>query len=777
MAHIKSRKHAPVLTLNPATAALAVLAMPMAAFAQAAAAPAASASAPAAAATPAAAPAAPATLPAVRVKAAPVQNNYKADTSSSPKFTQPLVNTTQTITIIKKEILAEQGATTLSEALGNTPGITFQMGENGNTQTGDSVFMRGFDTQGSIFVDGIRDLGTISRDVFNVEQIEVVKGPAGADIGRGSPTGYINLNSKTANLDDASSGSVTVGSGHKRRLTADVNRSLPSLGDGTAIRLNVMKQDNGVTGRDHVSNEGFGFAPSLAFGLNSPTRVIMNYLHVEQSGIPDGGIPAIGISGFNNNALTPNAAAVDRSNFYGSLSDYNRVRADMFTTKFEHDLKPGVTLRNTSRLGRTEQRYVLTGINSTVVTTTPPGGVAGVPANPANWLVARSRQGKNQENLVLTNQTNLTADFETAGLKHSSTSGIEFIHEKQNNVTLGAQTGTTTAPANLYRPNPGDSFAPVVPTGAWAKGATTTVAAYVFDTLKITEAIQINGGVRWEKYKTEYNAVTLTSGVANPALNLSKSDNLLTWKLGALYKPAPNGSIYAAYGTSQKPPGSDSFALSTSGINTPNLDPSEATNIELGTKWELFDNRLALTAAVYRAQTKNDTIEPASATLIEQAQVGKKTVQGLELGAAGMITKEWQVNLGLGLMDTEINATNSGNAVQQGQSLAWSPKLSFTSWTTYRLPFGLTVGGGARFVKSQVRNSNPATAVAVGVPEVPSYWVFDALAAYEVSKNVSLQFNMKNLADKFYVQSLNSGGSRYTLGAPRTSTLTANVKF
>ncbi|KQV96979.1 catecholate siderophore receptor Fiu [Rhizobacter sp. Root1221] len=777
MAHIKSRKHTVARALpsrlSQTTAALALMAMPAAVFAQQA------------------GPAATDTLPAVKVKAA-VENDYKAEKSSSPKFTQPLVDTPQTITVIKKEILLQQGATTLSEALRNTPGITFQMGENGNTQTGDSIFMRGFDTQQSIFVDGIRDVGSVSRDTFNLEQIEVVKGPAGADIGRGSPTGYINLSTKVPTLVDAASGSVTIGSGSKKRVTGDFNTSVPALGDGTAVRLNVMKEDSGKVERDYVKNESWAFAPSLALGLNTPTRTYLYYLHVEQDNIPDGGMTVFGMPGYRlsndqQTALTAagvgSVAAPSRSNFYGLASDYDRVKVDMFTARIEHDLKPGVTVRNISRFGRTEQKYVLTGVNAVnvgnstsstnattgVVTVTPaPAGVSA--SDPSTWIVARSRQGKNQENQILTNQTSLNADITAWGLKHSIVSGIEFMQEKQS--ALGFSTSGTNTPANLYNPDRNASFATVNPSGARTTGQTTTAAVYAFDTLKINEAFQVNGGLRFEKYKTTYDNVAAAQTVES----LGKVGDLVTWKLGALWKPATNGSVYIAYGTSQKPPGSDSGTLSssTTSANNPNVDPSEASNIEIGTKWDLLDNRLAVTAALYRATNKNDVVAQDTVTN-EVIALGEKRVDGIELSAAGMITNEWQLSTGLALMETEITSTN--NALQQGGELPWSPKLAFTSWTTYKLPYGVLVGGGARYQKSALRSSNNTVFTSAGLSRMPSYWVFDAMASYDVTKNVSVQLNVYNLADKFYFQSMNSGGSRATIGAPRSATLTANVKF
>ena len=191
-----------------------------------------------------------ATLPAVKVTGGAPANDYKADNASSPKFTQPLVDTPQTITVIKKEILQQQAATSLAEALRNTPGITLQLGENGNTATGDSIFMRGFDTTNSIFVDGMRDLGNISRDVFNIEQVEVIKGPSGSDNGRGASSGYVNLVTKMANRETFTNGSVSLGNANRLRLTADVNRPLELSIPGSALRLNLMAQDYGAPGRD-----------------------------------------------------------------------------------------------------------------------------------------------------------------------------------------------------------------------------------------------------------------------------------------------------------------------------------------------------------------------------------------------------------------------------------------------------------------------------------------------------------------------------------------------
>ena len=313
------------------------------------------------------------TLPKVSVAAPEPEETVKVDRVSSPKFTQDLIDTPQTIAVVSKEVLKQQGATTLSQALRNTPGVTFLLGENGNTATGDSIFMRGFDTQGCIFVDGIRDLGTVSRDTFNTEQVEIAKGPAGPDYGRSAASGYVNLASKVPAAESFSSGSASYGTSSNARITGDVNYRFE--GSDTALRLNVMGQDGEVDGRDFIERKGWAFAPSLAFGLDGDTRSYFYLLHTEQDNIPDGGVTTLGLDGFYNPAFAPggpNAGVVpepvDSENFYGFPTDFEEVKGTMFTARFEHDFSDTVTLRNTSRYGKLRQFYVLTGVNALTVT-------------------------------------------------------------------------------------------------------------------------------------------------------------------------------------------------------------------------------------------------------------------------------------------------------------------------------------------------------------------------------------------------------------------------
>ena len=686
---------------------------------------------------------------------------------SSPKFTQPLVNTTQTVTVIKEELVRQQGATTLTEALRNVPGAgTFYAGENGNTSTGDAVFMRGFDTSSSIYVDGVRDLGAISRDMFNIEQVEVFKGPAGTDFGRTAPTGAINLLSKQPRLSDSFDGSLSAGSGDFKRTTVDWNKQLTGMG-GAAFRLNVMGLDSGVAGRDKVENNRWGIAPSFAFGLNTDTRVFLNFLHVKQSNVPDGGVLTMGLPGYTspdpkNRAFLTGASRVNTENFYGTNSDHDDATANMATARIEHDFSPSLKLQNTTRWGETKQNYLLSAFMAGSTQLVTPN-----PNDPSTWTIARNINTRDQVNRIITNQTNLKASFDTGPIKHDLSTGLELTREEQRNYTLA--TAGVVPTANVYQPDSNVSLPSYSRTGAGGKGSTDTLAIYAFDTLKLNEQWQINGGVRLDHYKTDYDTWDAKGA---SVLDLKKTGNLFNWKVGALYKPAPNGSIYVNYALSQQPPGGANFTLSSAANNAgnPNMDPQKAKTAELGTKWELFDKNMLVSGALFRTEVTNEIVTNSDGTI---GQTGKKVVQGVELAVIGQITREWGVSAGYTIQDTKVD-TGANVAADGSNGLTYTPKNALSLWSSYQLPFGLTIGGGARYAGGLKRGTDGA----VGTPShTDSYWVFDAMASYKVNKNFDVQLNVFNLFDKDYVSAINKSGYRYFPGIPRSVRVTANVHF
>jgi catecholate siderophore receptor len=706
-------------------------------------------------------------------------NDFKADYASSAKYTEKLVDTAQSIQVIKKELIEQQGALTLTEALRNSPGVgTFSLGENGATNTGDAVYMRGFDASNSIFVDGVRDVGSISRDIFNIEQVEVVKGPAGTDNGRGSPTGSINLVSKKAHLGEALSASATVGTASQKRVTADYNTTLDAT-RGIALRLNVMALDADDPARNEVHNRRWAIAPTVAFGLKGTTRLYLDYLHVDQDNLPDSGVSTVGLPGYSSpdpkRPYISGAAPVDPRNFYGSTRDYDKVKADMFTARIEHELAPNMKLLNVTRYGKTDQDYLLTSFTATAANLLTPN-----PADPSTWTVARSnRTVKDQENTILTNQATITSQFATGALQHTLVTGLELTSESQR--TYGYSGLGTLPAANLYHPNPHDPVTGLSLTrnGVFNDSTIDTQALYAFDTVKVGDWILV-GGARLDHYRGNYSMAARSTATSNPNLpvgtlvssQFSLGDTIVNGKLSALYKPTADSSVYAMVASSKQPPGSN-FTVTSAANNASNpiYQPQETVTSEVGGKLDLFNQKLALTGALFRTEIKNEVEQDPVDLLFYQT--GKKRVQGIELGVSGELAHDWLVSAGYLRMNTKVE---SGKVVTAAgvNNLAYTPKQSFTLWTSYTLPFGLKIGGGARFNDKLLRGTDGA----IGTPAyVDSYWVFDAMAQYQLSKMVDLRLNVYNLTDRAYAANINKSGYRYTPGAPRSGSLTLNFHF
>lgn len=711
----------------------------------------------------------------------------------SPKFTQTLQNTPQTIEVIGKELLQEQGATTLTEALRNSPGVgTFYAGENGNTSTGDTLYMRGFDTSSSIFVDGARDLGSVSRDLFNLEQVEVVKGPASTDTGRSSPTGAINMVTKQAQLREAVSGSVSAGTDGQKRATADWNTK---LGASSALRVNAMWQDSDVPGRDHVNNSRWGIAPSLGFGLDGATRLWLDLLYVKQDNVPDGFVPTVGQPYWEPQPGLENLAGhpVDPSNFYGTRDDHDNVTAQMATLRFEHDLSDTLKISNTLRWGKTDQDYLLTAFMSTGGTNANPlaGNIKWIDKNDlSTYTLSRSNPTfRDNQNKILTDQFNLRADFGTGAVDHFLSAGVELTREEQTSFGVTA-TGSRPA-ANLYDPDWNDDG-----TFAWshngthAHGQTDTSALYVFDTMKFGEHFLLTAGLRADHYTTKYfaNAICNTAGTTGGSgrgivycgtspvgsivttSDLKDSDTLLSWKIGAVYKPVETLSLYANAALAQQPPGGANFqlAVGSSSANGVDADPQVARTLEVGTKWAANES-LTLNLALFQTTVSNEINTQENPV----TQTGRKQVKGVEASAVGNITDNWNVSLGYLHQSAEVDK-GSLVAADGTPNLTYTPSDSFTSWTTYKFPFGLTVGGGVRYMGGLHRGTDGAA----GTPKLTKPWtVYDAVISYAVNDNLTLRLNGYNLFDKAYVASINKSGYRYTPGTPRTFLLSADFRF
>ena len=707
----------------------------------------------------------------------------------SPKFTAPLRDTPKSVTIIPSEIIQSTGSASLVEALRTVPGITFGAGEGGNP-LGDRPFLRGYDTQSSTFVDGLRDIGSQSREVFNVESIEVIKGASGAYVGRGGAGGGIYIVSKTPQQTSFTNVSASVGTDNYYRGTVDTNMV---LSEGVALRITAMGHDADVAGRDEVHYSRWGIAPSLALGLGTDTRVILSYYHLQSDDLPDSGIPYNNPSAQRPAGLFPNGEPVnvDRSTFYGLTNrDFRKDQADMGTVRFEHDFGGGLHIRNTTRYAETSQDYIVT----------QPDDSKG---NIYRGYVWRRTNTRVSDVTSLINQTDLYGTFNTGSIKHSFAAGLEFSREQGENDSYIVSTSggipnntasVTLCPAvniasfdctSLINPNPNDAWAGTIArANNPSDSRTTTKAVYLFDTIELNPQWQVNLGLRYDIYNAKFTSVrAATAPFARSTF--TREDKLFNYQLGVVYKPIEAASVYLSYGTSATPAGNalaqgaDGNALSTAA--NAGLDPEKNRTLELGAKWDLLDGRLALTGAIFRVETTNARVALNSTSVV--ALDGKKKVDGFEVGLSGSITDKWDVFAGYTYLDATIedagfrvNPIPGGPllpSLANGAPFPNTPKNSFSLWTTYAVLPQLTVGGGAYYVDKVYGSS---TTDPVAQKFVPDYWRFDATASYRFNDKLDLQLNIQNLTDETYFNQ--AYPTHYAGVAPgRSAVLTLNAKF
>jgi catecholate siderophore receptor len=690
---------------------------------------------------------APAKLPDVVVQGEK-ESGYKPETLSSPKYTEPLRDVPQTITVVPKAVMEQQGATSLRDVLRNVSGISIQAGEGG-VPAGDNMSVRGFSARTDLFVDGVRDFGGYSRDPFNLEQVEVTKGPTSSTTGRGSTGGSINLVSKEPFLDRFYGGSAGFGTDEYQRYTADLNQPIPGLGvPGLAFRLNAMLHQAGVPGRDAVENRRWGVAPSLAHGLGTPTRLTLSYSRLDQDNQPDYGIPWVPAN--TNPALAAYSnqpAPVDFSNYYGLTDrDYEKTTTDIVTAKLEHDFTDSLSLRNLTRYGLNARDSIYTAPRFASVNT--------------STTITRQMQSRLMQDSLFANQTDFTAHFDTGKIGHAVVTGVEYDHEESVNHARSGPLSQT----DLFNPDPDDPYpGPVTRTGARTEAVADTFSIYGFETLKLHEKLDLTGGLRWDHFGVDFKSVD-TNGVPT---KLQRTDEMLSWRLGIVFKPHPNGSIYAGYGTSFNPSAEGltlgSTATAANNVNTP---PEESRTFEVGTKWDLFHKRLAVNLAVFRTDKTNARTEDPTDASDVVVLAGEQRVDGVELGAAGSLTKEWRVFAGYSYLISEV--TKSRNAAEEGNELSNTPRHTFNLWTTYQLPWNLEVGAGAQFVDSRYSST-------ANTRQAPEYWLFDAMAAYRVNDHVTLRLNVYNLANEKYIDRV--GGGHFIPGAGRSAVLSANFQF
>ncbi|QGP77704.1 TonB-dependent receptor [Sphingobium sp. CAP-1] len=773
------------------------------------------------------------------------ESEIKVEKAESPKYTRPLLDTPQTITVIGKATIQQQNLLTLRDVLSTVPGITFGAGEGGFGY-GDRIILRGQDAKNDVTIDGVRSGAFLNRnEVYNIEQVEVTNGANSVMNGGGSVAGTINLVTKRPLADDQTVLNAGVGTDHYYRVTLDANERVNDL---IAVRLNAVYHKNDVPGRDVENYERYGFAPAVTIGIDGPTSLTVQgeYLH-------DDAMPQYGLRYYAN--LGGFLDEFDRSGYYGFANlDQQNSKTRSLQAIFSHAFSDTVKIRNLTRYEHIRQNTITSQPNGTfclsstgkqpqapfldgvaaACTTTVNGASFTVPAG---YYLPTGGRGVQRfiNNTTAYNQIDLSADFDTGGIGHTLVLGASAMWEQyrleQGTLPRNADGSTPlfplvsiSSPGEVVQGPAGYSYGNNEYSGpinfirtSRALGEQTSYAAYLFDTLKFSDFFEINAGLRYENVKGLSRTFTYNSTAGSATLGQLTAmtspprtdDNLFSYRVGAVVKPTPDTSLYAAFGNSKLPSkasvdGSCTADNSSGGSGTCNVKPETTKNYEIGAKADLFDKKLLLTLAAFRNDRNQIKVLSGDPLLPDQATDGHQRVEGVSFGASGNITSNWTISANYMYLKSEIKqgvsdyclahpgsvsaaagtCANSAAFLDPtaGSSLTNTPKHSGSLFTTYRFAFGLELGYGLTYQGKFLLNQPTLAQLAAGTYvayHVPSYTIHRLMVNYPITDKLKAQVNVQNFTNEKYVTTVrNAVGGSWAQPAPtRSAVFSLNYQF
>lgn len=670
------------------------------------------------------------TLPPVVVQ--DQSNPYIPPESSLSRIPVPLQDVPQSITVVPQKLMQERAAASFQDALRSVPGISFQAGEGG--VQGNNLTLRGYNARNDLFLDGVRDQGSYFRDIFNIESIEVLKGPSSQYFGRGSTGGAINQVSKVPQLLPSYGGTLSLGNGIYLRGTADINQPITST---IALRLNAMVHKDDIIGRDVAEQKRLGFAPSITFGLGTPTQLNLSYLIQAEDNIPDYGIPYV----FGK------PARVDRDNFYGlARKDYENTLLNVGTARLDHRINDIFSLRNTLRFSHNDREHE---------TTAPRFNAATFPD-----FFNRNRPTRDIVEQILSNQTDLTAKFDTYGLRNTLVTGLEFSGEwldRTNYAFLGVPQ------ASVQNPDPYQNTAGMSQrVSALSRGRAFGFGIFAADQVRLNDYFDIVGGVRWDYYDTDFNNTAIDDLGVGTRTDFRRIDKMWSYRGGLIFHPTPAQSYYFSYATAFNP-SAEAVQLTATNDGTP---PEKNETFELGTKLQFFNGALSLQGAIFLINKTDARVDDPDTPTGQLVLEGKQRVQGFEIGVAGQVLPNLNVFGGYTYLDSEF--IDSPDPEVEGNDLLNVPRHSATLWVTYDFFEKWQIGGGPTYVSSRYNN-------AANAARIPGHVLWDATIAYQLTKNVQLRLNGINLTNDLYYP--NISGGHVVPGNGRTFILSTSFRF
>jgi catecholate siderophore receptor len=698
---------------------------------------------------------------------------YKARISGDMRHVKELAETPQTITVLTQTQIEESGSDDLKEVLAQQPGITLGTGENGNA-FGDRYVIRGHEARSDVFVDGLRDPGMTTRESFAVEQIEVTKGPSSTFAGRGSTGGAVNSITKQASTDyDFNKIKLGLGTDSYHRITLDSNAVLsPDL----AARVNLLHAEEDVPDREPAKRERKGFSASSIWQATDKLEIKADAYYLKAEDMPDLGSYIDSGSGKPNKTIP----------VYAQDEDFLQSQVRTLTLRLGYDFGENLRLENSTRSGSTENGYVVTGARGTNRDATDP-------AAPGAATISLSTHQGWQEVDYLANQSNLYWNTTLSGLSHQFVFSAEFT---KHDVINGNYSVNNTGSSNCVvsgRNGASNGYCIVDSNGNTVDNISSlmgrqiskgerdvdysieTLSLAVMDTIDFNDYWSAFFGVRVDSFDYK-NTVNSRGNVSN----YSYSDDLWNGHIGIVRNINEEGNVYLTYSTSANINGGESDVGGNCGYGglcgdstiVDQSKPEKTENIELGTKWELFNDKLLATAAVFQV-TKDDVMEGADYSTVGTLNTGKNRVEGIEISLAGNLTQNLSTLFGASVMNAEI--LESVDPANEGKTLANFADKSLFVQLRYQATPKLAIGGSATY-SSPVYVGQPDSA-ATETRGVPSYTVYDLFASYQLNEKLGLRLNVGNVTDKDYYHTAYRSGAFAYIGDRRDAQLTLSYEF
>ena len=667
-----------------------------------------------------------------------VQVNGKRDgydarhTSTATKTDTPLHDVPQAITVVTEAFIRDQAMTNLTDIARYVPGVGLSQGE-GNR---DALVFRGNNSTADMFVDGMRDDVQYVRDLYNIERVEVLKGPNAMIFGRGGSGGLVNRVTKVAGWHPQRALGLQLDGHGRRRVTADLGRAMNA---DAAFRVVAMHEDSDSF-RDDVTVRRYGINPTFSARIGETTTLTLGYEHFHDERAADRGVPSLG----------GRPVDTDPSIFFGDPGN-SPVSADVdaFTAVFEHDFGDGARLRNHTRYATYDKFYQ--NVFAGYAVQADASGAPVVPIRAYNNVTTRDN---------LFNQTDLVLVRDAGTIRHTLLAGIEFGRQETANLRQtgsfpandcrgGITTSVFCVPLDAPRYAGPVVFAQSV-TDADNHGVAKIAAVYLQDQIEFSPHWQAIIGLRYDRFQVDFRN-------NRNGERFQVTDRVVSPRAGLVYQPVEPVSLYASYGVSFLPRSGDQL----SSLKTDNaaFEPERFRNYELGAKWDVTPH-LALTAAAYRLDRSN-VIAPDPADATASILIDGQRVEGIEIGLAGKVTDAWQVVGGYAWQDGRIPGSDARPAQL--------PAVTASLWN--RFDFNAVWGAGLGIIHRGGMFASTSNDV-----RLKAFTRHDLAVFYTPSADLQLQLNVENLFDKRYFASAHNDNN-LSPGAPRAASVTVRLRF